>query len=423
MRGMEISIIVPIYNVADYLDKCISSIMEQTYDKLQIILVDDGSTDQSSTICDKYKEKDLRITVIHKQNEGLVSARKAGLRAATGEYIGYVDADDWIEPHLYENMLNDLIRNHVDIVETEHFIDSGTKSDRIKSRLPYGRHEAKAIIPVMLCDKEFNECRLRPYLWSKLFKKSLLTKHQLCVDETICCGEDIAVTYPYMLDAESIYLSDYAGYHYVQRQDSMTGMQSSTGQEADRALIWHLKNNFGQSGKYSDIMLKQLNQYTKSMLLIRQLDFFDKASENKKLLPFGGIDYNERIAVYGAGRMGKSVYRYLKTLYKEKTILWGDKAYQLHRQVGLPIISPEEIVERQEEFDLLLIAMSSQEVSDAARNFLIQRGLKTSKAVWLTKEFISEHNNILKDYTCRESEMVKGRRGKGHDKRTAASIS
>lgn len=402
MSGTKISIIVPIYNAADYLDKCISSIMEQTYDRLQIILVDDGSTDQSSQICDNYKEKDLRITVIHKQNEGLVSARKAGLRIATGEYVGYIDADDWIEPDFYEHMLNDMIHYQVDIVETEHFIDAGTKSGRVKCRLPYGRHDAKEIIPVMLCDKEFNECSLRPYLWSKLFKKNILTKHQLCVDEKICCGEDIAVTYPYVLDSESVYLSDYAGYHYVQRQDSMTGMKSSTSQEADKALIRYLENIFAKSKKYSEIMLKQLNQYTKSMLLIRQLNFFDKTSENKKLLPFGGINCNERIAVYGAGRMGKSIYRYLKTLYNEKAILWGDKAYLLHQQMGLPIISPEEIVERQEEYDLLLIAMSSQSVSAAAKEFLVQKGLKKSKAVWLTKEFISEDTNILKAYTCCE---------------------
>ncbi len=395
----KVSIIVPVYNMEKYLRRCLDSIIQQTLKDLEIICIDDGSTDKSSLICDQYKEKDMRITVIHKPNAGLVSARKGGIRIATGACIGYVDADDWVEPDLYETMRNDLIRYRVDMVETEHFLDAGTKSERVKSRLPYGRHDAKDIIPVMLCDQEFNECTLRPYLWSKLFKKNLLEKHQLCVDETICCGEDIAVTYPYILDAESIYVSDYAGYHYVQRQDSMTGMQSSTGQETDRALIRYLKTVFGQAKNYSEVLLKQLNQYTKSMLLIRQLTFFDKASENKKLLPFGGIGCNERIAVYGAGRMGKSVYQYLKMLYKEKTVLWGDKAYRLHQQVGLPVLSPEEIVERQEEYDLLLIAMSSQAVSDAAKEFLVQKGLKMGKAVWLTKEFISEENNILDAYT------------------------
>ena len=119
-------------------------------------------------------------------------------------------------------------------------------------------------------------------------------------------------------------------------------------------------------------------------------------------MPFGGIDCNKRIAIYGAGRIGKSVYRYLKTLYKEKTILWGDKAYEMYMQMGLPVISPREIVERQDEYDLLLIAMSSQVVSDTAKKFLVQEGLKTTKAVWLTKEFISEENNILSVYTCCE---------------------
>lgn len=397
MNGIEISVIVPIYNVADYLSKCISSIIGQTYDKLQIILVDDGSTDNSPDICDYFARQDDRITVIHKENGGLVSARKAGLQAAAGEYIGYVDGDDWIESDLYEYMLNDLIQYQVDMVETEHFIDAGENSNRIKSKLPYGRYDTKGIIPMMLCDKDFNECRLRPYLWSKLFKKSLLDKHQMGVDEVIRCGEDIAVTYPYILDTESIYIADYAGYHYVQRQDSMTSMPSLANQEWDKALILYLKTVFEMSLQNAEIMQKQLNQYTKSMLLLRQIDFFDKESENKILFPFGGIDLKSRIALYGAGRMGKSIYQYLQMFNKEK-VVWGDKEYLLYQQIGLQVISPEEVVARQDEYDVLLIAVSSRNIADGIRKFLIGKGVEEDKVVWLTEKFISDDNNILEAY-------------------------
>lgn len=99
-----ISVIIPVYNVEKYLEKCIRSVVEQTYINLEIILVDDGSTDQSGSICDKWLEKDERIRVIHKVNGGLSDARNAGLNAASGVYIGFVDSDDYIHPEMYQRL-------------------------------------------------------------------------------------------------------------------------------------------------------------------------------------------------------------------------------------------------------------------------------------------------------------------------------
>ena len=98
-----VTVIVPVYNVENYLQQCIDSIIGQSYKYLEIILVDDGSTDGSGKICDEYANQDNRIKVIHKQNGGLVSARKAGLKEATGKYIAFVDSDDWIDTDMYES--------------------------------------------------------------------------------------------------------------------------------------------------------------------------------------------------------------------------------------------------------------------------------------------------------------------------------
>ena len=100
-----ISVIVPVYNVEQYLPKCIDSILAQTYENLEIILVEDGTKDSSGVICDEYAAKDARIRVIHKENGGLSSARNAGMEIARGEYFGFVDSDDWIEPEMYENLM------------------------------------------------------------------------------------------------------------------------------------------------------------------------------------------------------------------------------------------------------------------------------------------------------------------------------
>lgn len=117
--GDLISIIVPVYNVGSYLEQCIDSILSQTYKKLEIILVDDGSTDQSGEICDRYAEKDSRIHVVHKANGGLSSARNAGLQICHGDYLGFIDSDDYIDPNMYRILLDNLLREDADISACE----------------------------------------------------------------------------------------------------------------------------------------------------------------------------------------------------------------------------------------------------------------------------------------------------------------
>ncbi len=140
-----ISIIVPVYNVATSLQKCLNSILCQTYTNLEIILVEDGSTDSSGAICDAYASKDSRIKVIHKKNSGLVEARKTGICAAQGEYVGYVDGDDWIESDMYETLLACMTKYHVDMVESDHWMDVDTQFSKSKSKLGYGRFDVDGI--------------------------------------------------------------------------------------------------------------------------------------------------------------------------------------------------------------------------------------------------------------------------------------
>ena len=114
-REPKISVIVPVYKVEPYLRKCLDSIINQTYRNLQIILVDDGSPDNCGAICDEYASKDSRIEVIHQENGGVSAARNAGLKLAAGDYIGWVDSDDWIEPDMYAYMLENMQKYEADI--------------------------------------------------------------------------------------------------------------------------------------------------------------------------------------------------------------------------------------------------------------------------------------------------------------------
>ena len=121
MKEPKISVIVPVYKVEPYLRKCLDSIVNQTYRNLEIILVDDGSPDNCGAICDEYAAGDGRIRVIHQENGGVSSARNAGLSAVTGEWVGWVDSDDWIEPDMYEYLLKNALEQNADIAVCSHY--------------------------------------------------------------------------------------------------------------------------------------------------------------------------------------------------------------------------------------------------------------------------------------------------------------
>lgn len=224
--NMKISIIVPIYKVEKYINQCIDSIICQTYQDLEIILVDDGSPDACPEICDKYADMDNRIIVIHKQNEGLIAARKSGLKTATGEYVCFVDGDDWIAPDMYEKISKSINKYNPDCVITQFlfaFEDKTIPSDYLLVKEYYNREDIEnSIFPTMLFKGQYYRFGIFPNCWTKVFKREILQKHLYDVDNRIRMGEDIAFTYPCLMECQSIAFIDEPLYYYRQNSESMT---------------------------------------------------------------------------------------------------------------------------------------------------------------------------------------------------------
>lgn len=208
-----ISVIVPVYNVEQYLDRCVQSICKQSYKSLEIILIDDGSTDQSGKICEKYSEIDSRIKVIHKKNGGLSDARNHGIEAATGQYIGFIDSDDYIEPDMYERLYKNMQAFHADISVCAYDMIYPQKSVTIadeKTITCYSTEEAfKKIlyrnnIGVISCNKLFKSCLLQSirYPLGQYF-------------------EDINTTYKLISKSKVIVYDPVVVYHYIQRNNSI----------------------------------------------------------------------------------------------------------------------------------------------------------------------------------------------------------
>lgn len=219
--GNIISVIVPVYNVNKYLAKCVESILQQTYIDLEIILIDDGSTDNSGEICDRFASIDSRIKVIHQQNGGAASAKNAGLRAATGKYLAFVDSDDYIECDAFEFMVNEMEQNGVDVVRCcfrDIYRDESVDRWHEEERKIYSANEFLALF---LSDWT---CGL---LWDKLYVRKIYDGIMFEEGRKI---DDEFFTYRGIMNAEKILSVPKIVYNYRKRKSSVMLSEQSKGQ-------------------------------------------------------------------------------------------------------------------------------------------------------------------------------------------------
>lgn len=210
----KISIIVPIYKVEKYLDKCIESLVNQTYTNLEIILVDDGSPDKCPEMCDKWAEKDSRIKVIHKPNGGLSDARNAGMKEANGEYIVFTDSDDFLDKHFIEYLYIAIIDNEVEMSSCDfaYYYDGDIVTNEVtRGKITVSSSET-AIEDIL------NNRNVRAVAWNKMFHRGLLVGEEFPVGKY---HEDEFFSYRIIHKAKKIAYIDSALYYYRQREGSI----------------------------------------------------------------------------------------------------------------------------------------------------------------------------------------------------------
>lgn len=214
----KISVIVPVYNVGDYLEKCINSIINQSFDKFEIILVDDGSNDNSGLICDEYSKKDKRIKVIHKENGGVSSARNCGIDNSSGEYIIFVDSDDYIENNQLELLYETIRYNDYDLVYFGYEMEFINKNKVLKVRC---KNEIYHSNKEFLKDYEyFRKNYIFGYVWNKMFKSDVIKSNNIYFENNIF-PEDLFFTFEVIKKCNKIKSLNYSLYNYVHR-DNLT---------------------------------------------------------------------------------------------------------------------------------------------------------------------------------------------------------
>ena len=214
----KISIVVPVFNIEGYVERCLQSLLQQTYTNLEVLAIDDGSTDSSGAILDRLATTDSRIKVIHKENGGVTSARMAGIRNATGEWIGFVDGDDKIESDMYERLLRNSAEYHADISHCGYQMcfDDGRIHYFHNTGLLVQQDKITALKELL------SGVRIEPGLCNKLFHKTLFRSllHGGAVPLDIKINEDLLMNYRLFSEAERTVFEDWCPYHYIVRSTS-----------------------------------------------------------------------------------------------------------------------------------------------------------------------------------------------------------
>ena len=331
MNTAQISVLVPIFRIEKYLPKCIDSILDQSSKDFELILVNDGSPDSCPEICDSYAKKDPRVKVVHKENGGLLSARKAGLENASGKYISFVDGDDWVDKYYLDVLFNLAETNSSDLVVTGHFREFDGKIETIKPKSTgiYDHEELQSsILPNAIYNGRFCEHGISTFVWNKLYKRELLNEILYDVPNEIIMGEDAAITYAYLSIAKSVTVSRIPLYYYRQRHDSIVKSIENPQMEYYRlGLLMNFLKTKLQKVLDEDNLDEQIRYYLYSQILVRSGGLIYDREGNLIFNPFLNVKANSKVIVYSSGSFGQHI---LSTNSKTKffeVIRWMDLDY------------------------------------------------------------------------------------------------
>lgn len=393
-----VSVIVPIYNAAKYLSQCLDSITNQTYKEIELILIDDGSTDGCYEICERYKQQDKRIRVLHKKNEGLVCARKTGFKMAQGEFLTFIDADDWIEPDMLEQFYKSITEQNVDVVITSgRFEDTGAISRRTFQGVESGKYNKidllHRVYPRMIVNQNFFEWGVFPGVCDKMFRRERLEPYLMDVDERIMMGEDAACVYPCLLNVDSIYIIGKCLYHYRQSLTSMVRQKNQANLERKRfSVLYHSVMKFFEKNRNIYDLTEQWKLYVLFLMTPRADTLYYGMDKLDYLFPFPKVQRGSRIILYGMGTYGQRLYHFLKETEFCQVVLLVDKNYLELRKQGFPVEAVEKIEEC--EYDAIVIASSFA---------------NTRRKIYedLTARFIKEKVHVMDEELIKSEETLK----------------
>lgn len=376
---MKLSIVVPIYNTELYLNACLQSIIDQTCPDMEILLIDDGSTDGSSTICKEFAQKDTRVIYIRQENKGLIGARRTGAEHASGEFLMYVDSDDWIDPGMAEFLVRQI--KDADMATTGVHYETGPGMVvECLDQYPEGEYKGEdkdSLLKTMLYDLESDTLqRLTPWIWNKIYRTEIVRQVYRNLQADNDFGEDGAFLYNYLIISGSVRICHQCFYHYRYRTDSMFhGGNPHMLSDINKAYL-ALVPGFEKHPLRENLMsqLQHWVSVTAVMAVNGGMGFASGIHIPEFMLDTDGLK-NKRIVLYGAGKAGRDYYRQL-TKMGYNVVLWVDSNSSEIENVKAPTAIFEV------EYDIILLSVSRSEYVESIKQSLRNIGIGEEKLMW-----------------------------------------
>lgn len=385
---IKVSVIVPVYNTEPYLEKCLDSLVNQTLQEIEIICIDDGSTDGSSAILDKYTEKYSQMRVIHKENGGMVSARKTGEQIAVGKYIGYMDSDDWAEPDMYERLYRCAADYGAEMVTSGYYLEGNYTSELLDSVTDglYEGERMKMLRENTIYYMEKKETGIRASRCCKLFLRGLIQNLQFPVPEDISISEDKMQVLASILECNSVFVLKEAYYHYRINPVSSTHKADPSYLLCVDKVYQYVRKLYSHPN-FTDKMRQQAELYIIEMLLAgmntrlgfktRNLLWFDPYW--LELIPAGS-----EVILYGGGEAGRKCKTQLLAKGRHKYTGCVDFEHT-GRNDGILDIQPPEKLEWMD-YDYIVITIKNTKKAAMIRKQLEELGIKPEKILWFEQK-------------------------------------
>ncbi|MCI8422165.1 MAG: glycosyltransferase [Lawsonibacter sp.] len=391
MTDELVSIVVAVYNNREDLDRCIQSILKQTYSNLEVILVSDHPTDGSEEICKQYAALDSRVQlIIHEQNQGVKRGWQDGVQAANGKYVGFVDADDYIDPDLYEKLMS--CKEDFDLITTRWWREEKGKTRKGYDILALGAYTTQEDMDFLLehmmgvAAPDGSGEHIHPGFFGhpgiKLYKTEMLCDILENIQGSITSSIDVAMTSLYLLRCKSVLITDICGYHYQIHGNSNTHASTIDKITLNVREFYHALAPHFMAHPRHDILMLQLQQKVANLLNRGPIRMKYPPELQNKTLVFPLINRldNKRIALCGAGRVGQNYWLQIQKFHMCQVGVWVDRKWEYYRREGRDVSAMEQLLHT--EYDYVVIAVFHEELADEIRKDLLTMGIEAGKILW-----------------------------------------
>ena len=379
-----VSIIIPVYNAEKYIFKCLKSVLNQTYTNIEVIIIDDQSTDKSLEICTKLQKEDSRIKIYMQSHSGVVVARKKGIINSSGEYICFVDADDFVKNTLIENLLNEMRKCDIvcaGVLKEDKYGNTIAKTNDILKGVYNDEKQLKYIEDNMIYVNNVKKDGILPYMVAKMYKSTIAKNIVSILPEDIYIYEDSLFNWIYLLNSKGG-VSIIEDKQYIYRYNKKSVMNTNDDYfMMNLNKVYIAARNYFEIKNVSKLVIDKLQKFIINRLYIAPR--YMRFSWQNRIIQFYSplrINKNEKIVLYGAGEVGIDYYRQLCAEVGKKHIKWTDKKwYEINNRIE-EVISMNSAFESN--YDKVLIAVKEEIIANQIKQELIEFGVEEDKILW-----------------------------------------